>query len=88
MLIDIAYKGRLLSEIISMPKKAPITFEHAVNLCQTEFDRLADAGQSGPNRGQAHWHYRNFVLWISEQGYSIELTGDEFETPTLSRLVA
>jgi hypothetical protein len=86
-LIDCAYSGELLFEIVSMQPKAPISFGHAVNLIETEFDRAAESGRMGSNPGQSHWYYRNFVNWISDQGYSIELTGDEFETASVCSVV-
>jgi hypothetical protein len=75
-------------EIVSRPpKKIPIVFEDAVNLVQREFYRASGSGQIGSEIVQSHWYYRNFVKWISEQGYSLELTGDEFETALMCNLL-
>jgi hypothetical protein len=87
-LIDCAYRGELLFEIVSMVPKIVISFENAVNLIEKEYRRAADAGHAGPEPGQSHWYYRNFIKWISDQGYSIELNGDEFETALICRVVA
>lgn len=87
-LIDSAYRSQLLYEIISMAPKTPISFEDAANLMWSQFTRATDAGQIGSEPGQSHWYYRNFVKWIADQGYSIELTGDEFETASISSQVA
>jgi hypothetical protein len=86
-LIDNAYSGELLFAIVSMVPKIPIAFEDAVNLVENEFQRAANSGQRGSKPGQSHWYYRNFVKWISDQGYSIELTGDEFETASMCRFL-
>jgi hypothetical protein len=87
-LIDSAYRSQLLYEIISMEPKKPISFEDAANLMWAEFTRASDAGQIGTDPGQSHWYYRNFVKWIADQGYSIELTGEEFETASIASQVA
>jgi hypothetical protein len=87
-LIDCAYRGELLFEIVSMIPKTPISFEHAVNIIEKEYFRASSGGQWGPNPGQANWYYRNFVQWISDQGYCIELTGDEFETASICGALA
>jgi hypothetical protein len=87
-LIDSAYRGELLFEIVSMNPKISISFENAVNLVEKEYRRAADAGQTGPNPGHSRWYYENFIKWISDQGYSIELNGDEFETALICRIVA
>jgi hypothetical protein len=87
-LINRAYGGKLLFEIVSMDCKIPISFENAINLVEIEFCRAADSGQIGSEPVQCHWYYRNFVQWLSDQGYSIELTGDEFETALICSLVA
>jgi hypothetical protein len=87
-LIDRAYSGRLLFEIVSMEPKSPISFEKAVNLIEVEFRRAVNSGQIGPEPGQCHWYYHNFVKYVSDQGYSVELTGDEFETASICSVVA
>lgn len=78
------YRGTLLSEILKMPRKKPISFQDAVNLNGDERHRQIMSGNHGYEPGQAHWLYMNFVKWISDQGYHIELTGDEFEAVALS----
>jgi hypothetical protein len=87
-LIDCAYRAELLFEIASMEPKIPISFEDAANFANKELNRAMDAGQFGRNHGQCHYYYENFVMWISGLGYSIELTGDEFETASICSLVS
>lgn len=87
-LIDSSYRSELLHEIISMSPKKPISFEGAINLARKEFSRAAESGQIGYDPGQSFWYFANFIQWIADQGYSIELTGDEFETTSICRLVA
>src|SRR5262245_15344298 len=77
-LISKAYRGLLLEKIISMEQKKPISYEIAVNLAQDEFVRAGQSGQIGQSPGQSRWYYINFVEFISNQGFHIELTGDEF----------
>ena len=71
-----------------MKTKTPISFEDAVNLAHDEFFRASDAGRFGRDPGQCDWYYENFIDWISDQGYHIELTGDEFETALMCSRVA
>ena len=46
------------------------------------------AGRIGHERGQYYWFTDNFIEWISELGYKIQLTGDEFEPYALSDRIA
>ena len=74
-LIDASCGRTLLSDAIGMPKKEPISFENAVR-------RLSDEqliAFYGHDYQRHDWLEENFVNWISEQGYHIEFTGDEFE---------
>jgi hypothetical protein len=77
--IDSNYRGTLISRILVMKTKTPISLEDAIALMQKHEDLARSAGQSGADRGQTFWFSFNFVEFISEQGYHIELTGDEFE---------
>lgn len=86
--IDCAYNGELLAEMVAMRPQSPISFEAALNLVKKEFYRVADTGRLGPKPGHSHWYYYNFVQWISDQGYHIELSGDEFETALMCGVVA
>jgi len=74
-LIDLNYKGALISQITKMKKKWPITFELAVRLASEKYNK----SEFGSKPGQKFWYSDNFVEFISELGYHIELTGDEFE---------
>ena len=82
--IAIHYRGTLLSKILSMEKKKPISFEVAINLIAEEQNKAFATGQMGSNFGQYSWYPNNFVKFISNLGYHIELTGDEFETYMLT----
>lgn len=82
------YRGTLLSEILSMPIQKPISFEEAAGLTHAAFLKAFTSRRIGHASGQTHWYFKNFVQWISDQGYHIELTGDEFEGYVLSDKVA
>lgn len=77
--ISEVYRGRLFDAIQSMPRKTPITFERAVRLTNDAGREAFNQMRLGINRGQCSWYHMNFVEWISDLGYHIELTGDEFE---------
>ena len=87
-LIARAYRGTLIDTILSMPSKKSISFEAAVNLACDQFHKAADLRKFGYEPGQCFWYHENFVQWISEQGFHIELTGDEFEALALASKVA
>lgn len=87
-IVDIQNRGTLLSRILSMPKKKPISFELAMLKLIEKRREKFDAGHFGDESGQYGWYCLNFVNWISAQGYHIELTGDEFETYALTDRVA
>jgi len=76
-IIDVYLKGALLSKILKMEKKTPIYFEDAVRKATKELFK-ADTGHE---RGQNFWYLNHFIEFIAEQGFHIELTGDEFELP-------
>lgn len=82
-LIAIAYRGELVDKILAMPRKSSIPYARAVAMVGERFMQELKAGNAGGERGQSHWFHRNFVEFISEQGYHIELTGDEFFTPSV-----
>lgn len=52
-----------------MEQKKPIQFEQAARMVKEKFFATKDAGRLGYAPGQ----------WISDLGFHIELTGDEFE---------
>lgn len=79
-IIELRYRGSLIAEISAMPKKTQISFAAAVLLTSQQLSEAFDSRQIGNARGEYHWYITNFVKWISEQGYHIELTGDEFES--------
>ncbi len=68
------YKGLLLEAILNMKPKDPISFERAIKLNtekQIEAMKALDAKK-------VNWYYENFVQFISDSGFHIDLTGDEF----------
>lgn len=82
--IEHYYRGALLTAILNMPKKKPIDFDDAVRMAgRNFFDKPI-----GHGHGQNSWYLEHFVEWISELGFHIELTGDEFEPLIMSEKVA
>lgn len=59
---------------MAMPRKNPISFENAVRLVN---ERQIDA-MTRMNAKECNWYYGNFVQFVSESGFHIDLTGDEF----------
>lgn len=82
--IDISYRGELLSSIFAMEKKQPISFEQAAQMAWRKFCESFEGGRVGDKPGQCNWYGDNFVAWISSLGYHIELSGDEFEPYQMS----
>jgi hypothetical protein len=74
-LIDNYYNHSLLTTALAMPKKSPISFELVIKFTS---DIIHDA-DIGHEPGQHFWYKKNFVQWISDLGYHIEFTGDEFD---------
>jgi len=79
-LLQTVYRGRLLSEILGMERKTAISFENAVRLLGDQIYEEFWIKQSGRSR----WYELNFVEWIADLGYHIEITGDEFEASMMS----
>lgn len=83
-LIAIAYRGELIDKILAMPRKTPITYEHAVLLASQGFGNALRAEiADGQPRDTFRFH-RKFLEFISELGFHIELTGDELLSPSHS----
>lgn len=80
-LIAKSYRGTLVTEIISMPLRNPIAFEKAVNLIDMKIKEACKASKIGHNPGEYFWYHKNFVQCISDMGFHIELSGEEFEFP-------
>lgn len=74
-LIDRVYHGELVSRILSMPPKKPIGFEDAIRKAESKWF----AAIFGGRMDDAQIYLQQFVEWISDRGYHIVLTGDEFE---------
>lgn len=72
------YRGTLLSEILAMPKQKKVSFEDAVRMLSDAHLEAFNEDRVGRKYGECHWLMQNFISWISEQGFHIELTGDEF----------
>jgi hypothetical protein len=77
-LIDHYSNGTLLANALAMPKKSPIHFDLVIKFAS---DIIHDA-DIGHEPGQHFWYKKNFVQWISDLGYHIEFTGDEFDLLT------
>lgn len=60
-----------------MPKKKSISYEEAIRLFSDRQREAFDAGDYGSKPGQCGWYTRNFISYVSELGYHIELEGDE-----------
>lgn len=73
-IISLSYRGRLLAEIANMPKAKPILFQDAVRKIN---ELQVQALQQG-NFKICSWYEENFVQFFSDQGFHIEVTGDEF----------
>lgn len=78
--VDRYYKGTLLTCILTMKKKQPISLESAVTLFSKEWINCVLSRRAE----ECEVLDRNFVNWVSEKGYHIELTGDEFEPVAMS----
>jgi hypothetical protein len=68
-------KGLLLVSALAMPKKTPVLFEEIIKMTH---EKINDA-DLGLEPGQMQWIEKNFVQWVSDMGYHIEFTGDEFD---------
>lgn len=86
--LDVRYRGTLLNQIMKMPEKKPLTLNDATRLLHKALDKAFDAQQFHDQRDGYHWYYKHFISWISELGYHIELTGDEFEPLVISSKVS
>ena len=87
-IIDIRYRGTLLARIFAMPKKRALPFVDAIRMVSEKQMEAFDARRFGDELGQHGWYDLHFIEWMSELGYHIELTGDEFESYALSDKVA
>ena len=83
-LLNCVYRGQLISSILAMAKKTPITFEQAARMAWRKHSEAIDENRFGSEPGQCFWYTESFVQWISELGYHIELSGDEFEPYLMS----
>lgn len=86
--IETHYRGTLLPRILSMPERTPISFDRAINLVSEKLLEALSAHRIGKGPGQFCWYTDNFIEWISSLGYHIELTGDEFESYSISDKVS
>lgn len=64
-----------------MDRKKPISFHEALNLASDAHIKASQEGRTGHQRGESAWHFLHLLDYISELGFHIELTGDEFESP-------
>lgn len=77
--IDQRYRGALLDEILAMPRQIPISLESAMRLADKKMGEAFFDGKIGREPGENAWYQYNFVRFISDSGFHIELTGDEFD---------
>ena len=77
--LDIQHKGTLLSQILSMEQKTPMSYEDAMHLTHRTLKKCWTEKKLSAEFGHFQWYMDNFCDWISHLGYHIELTGDEFE---------
>lgn len=88
IVIDNRYRGTLLTVMLQMPPKSAITFDQAITLVSLKMSEAFDLRQLGNEPGHYNWYLNNFTEWISNQGFHIEISGDEFESYALSDKVA
>ncbi len=74
-MLQVAYRGTLLSRILGMAKGTPVTFERGIQLFHQEWLRAFQDGDIP----KTQWLTENFFEWFADLGCHIELTGDEFE---------
>jgi hypothetical protein len=87
-IFDIRHRGTLLSKILAMPIKEPMAFEDAIRIADAKQSECFTACSFGDEMGQYGWYELHFVDWISNLGYHIEITGEEFESFTLGDQVS
>jgi hypothetical protein len=74
-IIDTHYRGQLLHKANAMPKKTPISFEDAIRMADVRIFK-ADT----EHVARLYYQYvPTFLDWLSEEGFHIEFTGDEFD---------
>jgi hypothetical protein len=83
-IVDATCNGELLSQILTMKEKNPISFVEAIKMAQEKRSEAFLAHRIGHKPGEYLWYSRHFVEWISDLGYHIELSGDEFEPYIIS----
>jgi hypothetical protein len=66
--------GKELQQILAMPKKKPIGYGIAITMFWHSVCDFLDEGNVDDAPAPS-----SFVQWVSDQGYHIELTGDEYE---------
>jgi hypothetical protein len=86
--LEARYRGTLLSSILSMPPKRPLSFDDAMRMLSDKQSEAFKAGQYGDEPGHYGWYMLHFVEWISSLGYHIEITGEEFEAQSMTDKLA
>jgi hypothetical protein len=66
----------LLYQVQMMPKKIPISMEKAMLLVSKRHSELY---RETPDLKKIFWFYEEWVRWVSEQGFHIELSAEDFE---------
>lgn len=77
--LDIHCRGTLLSQIVSMEPKTPISYQDAMSLTHETLKKCWKEKKISSEFGHYYWYFDHFCEWLSILGYHIELTGDEFE---------
>lgn len=75
------YKGELVDKILTMDRKKPISLHQALNMASDAHIKAVHENRFGHKKGQSGWHFSHLIDFISEQGFHIELSGDEFDSP-------
>ncbi len=86
--MDVRHRGTLLYQIMKMPSKKPISLNDATRLLEQAVDKAFDLKKIHSQPGGSNWYYNNFISWISELGYHIDITGDEFEPYVISSQIS
>src|SRR5690349_10073878 len=78
-ILEKTHRGYLVHRILGMERKTPISFERASRMTEEKYLEAIDNWRFGRRPGECRWYLDNFIEWIADQGFHIELTGDEFE---------
>lgn len=60
-------------------KKRPLSYDESISIFSDKKQEAFKVKDFGMRPGRSGWYTHNFVDYISDLGYHIELTGDEIE---------